>query len=156
MTSSKAFALSGCTARAKLQATHSVRTIQGLQGSEIAHLRKSGVEVSDVLEAPEVAFTGDTTIDFATCPENSPVLHAKLLIMEVTFLDDKVTVEHARKYGHTHIAEVVANADKFRNEAILMIHFSARYSAQDITDALDNHLPPDLRKRVTPLLTGFS
>lgn len=26
--------------------------------------------------------------------------------MQSTFVDDKVTVEHAKEYGHTHLSEV--------------------------------------------------
>lgn len=42
------------------------------------------------------------------------VLRAKLLIMELTFLDDDVTVEEAREKGHMHIADFVANAHRFQ------------------------------------------
>lgn len=30
----------------------------------------------------------------------------ELLSMQTTFLDDSVTIEHARDYGHTHLFEV--------------------------------------------------
>lgn len=36
-----------------------------------------------------------------------------------------------------------------------MIHFSPRYKAQHVLEALDRELPPELRSRVTPLLAGF-
>lgn len=34
--------------------------------------------------------------------------------MELTFLDDDVTVEEAREKGHMHIADFVANAHRFQ------------------------------------------
>lgn len=43
-----------------------------------------------------------------------------------------------------------------QNEAILLIHFSARYKAQDILDALDARLPSGLRERCYPFLQGYS
>ena len=49
--------------------------------------------------APEVAFTGDTTVDFITDPANEEVLRAKLLIMECTFLDDEMSPEDAKVSG---------------------------------------------------------
>ena len=43
-----------------------------------------------------------------------------------------------------------------QNEAILLIHFSARYTAAQILELLDERLPPALRSKCTPLLAGFS
>jgi len=55
-------------------------------------------EIQETQTVAEVAFTGDTTIDFlkGTSPSTQLALTAKLLIMELTFLDDTVTVEKAR------------------------------------------------------------
>lgn len=44
-------------------------------------------QVSDVVESPEVAFTGDTTPRFAADPAAADALRAKVLIMECTFVD---------------------------------------------------------------------
>ena len=52
------------------------------------------------VEVPELAFTGDTSSAFITAPGNADVLRARLLIMELTFLDDDVTVEHAQVLPH--------------------------------------------------------
>eukprot|EP00240_Pyramimonas_obovata_P006482 CAMPEP_0118940350 /NCGR_PEP_ID=MMETSP1169-20130426/31272_1 /TAXON_ID=36882 /ORGANISM="Pyramimonas obovata, Strain CCMP722" /LENGTH=314 /DNA_ID=CAMNT_0006884821 /DNA_START=369 /DNA_END=1310 /DNA_ORIENTATION=+ len=128
----------------------------GLPGQKIKELREAGTEVCNLEQVPEVAFTGDTTASWITDPANKDVLRAKLLIMEVTFLDDNRTAEDARRFGHTHIDEVAAHAHLFHNEAILFIHFSARFGVQEIETLLDERLPPDLRRRVTPLLHGFA
>ena len=42
-----------------------------------------------------------------------------------------------------------------QNEAIVLIHFSARYKRQEIIDALNTWLPPSLRAKCVPLLNGF-
>jgi len=70
-------------------------------------------------------------------------------------VDDDITPADAREYGHTHLDEIVENADAFQNEAILMIHFSARYKAAVVRGNLANKLPEHLLKRVTPMLVGF-
>ena len=59
--------------------------------------------VTDTHEVAEVAFTGDTTGEWITQPGAELALRARLLIMEVTFLDDSVTVEkaHVRVSGST-------------------------------------------------------
>jgi ribonuclease Z len=67
-----------------------------------------------------------------------------------------VTPAAAREYGHSHLDELIAHADAFQNEAILLIHFSARYRRADIVDALARKLPPSLQGRVTPLLEGYA
>ena len=112
-------------------------------------------------EVPEVAFTGDTAADWIDRAADgsdavaADALRAKLLICECTFVDDRCTPEDARAYGHTHVDELIERAAAFENESILLIHFSARYKADEIDAALAERLPPGLRERVTPLLVGF-
>ncbi|XP_022133332.1 tRNase Z TRZ1 [Momordica charantia] len=126
----------------------------GLSGNEIKKLRLSGVEVTYTISEPEVAFTGDTTSDFIVDENNIDVLRAKILVMESTFLENKVTVEHAREYGHTHLLEIINHADKFKNKAVLLIHFSARYTTEEIQQTIAA-LPPPLAGRVFALTEGF-
>lgn len=127
----------------------------GLPGPEIAAAKKRGEEITRLIVAPEIAFTGDTTVDFITDPANEEVFRAKLLIMECTFLDDEMSPEDAKERGHMHIDDLVQHADKFQNEAILLIHFSSRYSKDRIQELLAAKLPPGWLERCTPLLTGF-
>ncbi|RCV04578.1 hypothetical protein SETIT_1G011400v2 [Setaria italica] len=95
-----------------------------------------------------------TTSDFLD-PDNADVLRAKILVVESTFLDDEShSVEHARKYGHTHLSEIASQSDKLGNKAILLFHFSARYTTEEI-DAAINRLPPSFRSRVCALKEGF-
>ena len=44
----------------------------------------------------EVAFTGDTTIDFLDSESSESALQAKLLILELTYLDDILSPEQAK------------------------------------------------------------
>ena len=138
----------------------------GLPPAEIKTLKASGVAITDTVEVPEVAFTGDTTIDWvdrATGLDENTIdfvaadaLRARLLICECTFVDDRCTSSDARAYGHTHIDDLVTRAEAFKdNESILLIHFSARYKAEEVRDALAKRLPPALAKKVTPMLEGF-
>ncbi|KAH7657418.1 ribonuclease Z protein [Dioscorea alata] len=126
----------------------------GLSGNEIKNLRLSGVEVTYTVVSPEIAFTGDTMSDFVVDPENSDALRARVLVMESTFVDDTVTIEHARDYGHTHLFEISHYAERFQNKAILLIHFSARYQADEIKEAIAK-LPPSFSGRVFALLEGI-
>lgn len=115
--------------------------------------RESGQVVTHTLEVPELAFTGDTRIEVVE--REAVVREARRLIMEVTFVDDRVSVEDCRAKGHVHLYEVAERAELFRNEAILFTHFSSRYRPVDVLRALDRTLPAGLRERVTPLLAGL-
>ena len=53
-------------------------------------------EIQETHTVAEVAFTGDTTAEFITASGAELVLSARLLIMELTFLDDNVSVEKAQ------------------------------------------------------------
>lgn len=116
---------------------------------EIRGLRMSGVDVSEPYEFPLVAFTGDSRVDIL---DSAPIFRkASLLIMEVTFLDDRVDVARTREKGHIHLDEVLERADLFENEAILFTHLSARYSPGEAVDLLRKRLPLSLRERVWSL-----
>jgi ribonuclease Z len=115
----------------------------------VAHER---ADVSIEVESPEIAFTGDTLIEVVENEE--AVRKARLLILEVTFLDDRVSVADCRAKGHVHLDEVIERAELFENEALLFTHFSERYTSAEIAEIIDRRLPPSLRERVTPLLAG--
>ena len=117
---------------------------------QIRKAAQAGIAVSEVLERPEIAFCGDTAIDVLKREEF--VRTARCLILEVTFLDDNVSVKSAREHGHVHLDEVIQHADLFENEHILFTHFSSRYRRKDIVRILRERLPRELSERVQPLL----
>jgi len=125
----------------------------GLPGIEIKQLRASGVEVTEELLAPEVAYCGDTMIEVVE--RHAVVRRAKLLILECTFIDDRIDRNEARSRGHLHLDEIAERAELFENDAILLHHFSARFSRAQIKAEIRERLPAGLRERVTPLLAGF-
>ena len=123
---------------------------QGRPGEDIARLRRAGTVVTRTLETPEIVFCGDTMIEVLEREE--VVGRARLLLLECTFVDEQVSVAEARAKGHLHLFELAERAELLHNEAILLTHFSARYSARDIERALDRHLPPGLRPKVHALV----
>ncbi|KAL2547780.1 Ribonuclease Z [Forsythia ovata] len=125
-----------------------------LKGKQIEKLKKSGVEITDAILCPEVAFTGDTMSDFFLDPRSADALRAKVLITEATFLDESVSVEHAREHGHTHLFEIIEHAQWIRNKAIVLTHFSSRYDIEDIRQA-QSKLQSKVSAKVVALTEGF-
>lgn len=124
--------------------------LAGLDEAALRAVRERGESVAEQVETPLVAFCGDTLVDVVEREE--VVRSAKLLILEVTFLDERVSVAECRDKGHVHLDEVCERADLFRNEALLFTHFSARYGPEDIRRILAARLPASLRDRVVPFL----
>lgn len=75
-------------------------------------------------------------------------------LCQATFLDDAFDIEHARSHGHMHLLEILEHAQWFRNKAILLTHFSARYKVEDIRQAILK-LQPKVSAKVVALTEGF-
>jgi ribonuclease Z len=78
----------------------------------------------------EIAYSGDTTIEGVL--NNDKLLNAKVLLLECTILDDSVSEEQCHTRGHIHIQDLVTHWRYFRNEAIVLFHFSPRYSEMNV------------------------
>jgi ribonuclease Z len=117
-----------------------------LTGEEIRDLRLSGVEVSAEIRLPKVAYLGDTA------PQGLDALpdtyRAEILIMEMTFVAPGERPSVIHKYGHTHLDDIVARADRFENEVIIASHFSTRLHPEQIQRVIEKRLPEALRGRV--------
>lgn len=117
-----------------------------LTGDEIRDLRLSGVEVSAEIRMPKVAYLGDTAP--AGLDAFPDVYRAEIVILEMTFVaaGERPSVIH--KFGHTHLDDVVARAERFENELIIASHFSTRMHPDQIQRIVDRRLPDRLRGRL--------
>lgn len=122
---------------------------QGRPAAEIQALVRSGERIGESVDQIDVVFCGDTVIDVVDREE--AVRRARLLLLEVTFLDDRVPVAAARAKGHVHLDEVIERAELFANERIVFTHFSQRYSHAEIHAIVAARLPAGLKGRVTVL-----
>ncbi len=114
--------------------------------TELMQLRKQGQIIQDEREVPMVSFTGDTQIEFLF--KEDWIRKSKILIMEATYLDDSKTIEHARKWGHTHLDEILQHLDEIESERIVLIHTSSRYSFQRALEILKERIPSRHAERV--------
>lgn len=119
---------------------------RGLPGERLGELRKQGVPITFDEDTPLLSFTGDTRSEVL---ERTPELQrTQTLIIETTFLDDRVDVEGARSTGHIHLEEVLSRAALLPATDVVFSHFSARYRHEDVQRIVQQRLPDDLRGRV--------
>ncbi len=127
--------------RKKLKAEY-----QGRPQDEIRDIRLAGTEVSEEVRVPLVCYTGDTAP--GGFDNYAPVMEADVLITELTFFRPEHRKEKIHKFGHTHLDDLIERADRFRNNLIILAHFSTRYHERQIRKAVESRLPPQLKNRV--------
>jgi ribonuclease Z len=129
-----------CETRRKLR-----RDLTGTSGEEIARLRGGGIEVTEAVRTPLLAYPGDCDAGiFDAAPE---IFRARILLLECTFIRPGEE-ERAARYRHLHLSQIASRASDFGNEAIVLTHFSAKYSKEEIEERVRTGLPESLRGRV--------
>jgi ribonuclease Z len=118
---------------------------RNLDSWNLGDLRKKGVEIDERIDEPIVAFSGDTKIEFLNTPD---VRAARVLVLEVTYWDDKKSVENARTWGHIHLTELLERLEQISSEKIVLIHASARYASNYLREILDARIPEHIKHRV--------
>lgn len=123
----------------------------GRQGTELGALRKQGVVLEDVIETPVLAYTGDTLPEALAHPE---VQKAEVLIAECTFLGPSVSVEEARRRGHTHLDELRPYVKGRTYENLYLFHFSDRYTEEYIWETINAGHEEDERSPASSLTSS--
>ena len=126
-----------------------------LKGRELSNLREQGVDLYDRINVPMFAYTGDSVIDVLEREED--LRKCSFLAMEVTFFDNRVSVENARKHGHIHIDELIERSHLFENETVLFMHLSARHRVEEAKEIAEKKLPPELIQKmiILPNISPF-
>lgn len=120
-----------------------------LPGMRLAELRKQGVKIEEEHEASLFSFTGDTRID--VLEQNPELQSTEMLVIECTFLDERVSVADARMMGHIHLSEIVERLELLPRANVVLSHFSARYAAAEIERLLERGIPESERARMMVL-----
>ncbi|MCY1003313.1 MBL fold metallo-hydrolase [Myxococcus sp. MISCRS1] len=117
-----------------------------LPPQEIAQRRKAGEDLFTQVDHLELAYATDT---LSRILETEPTLFdSRVLVIECTFVDPKRSVQDARDRAHLHLDELLAQADRFRNEALVLMHFSQALGPQEVHALVRERLPPTLAERV--------
>ena len=116
-----------------------------LPGVELGQMRRAGQAVDETHEVPLLSFTGDTRIEVL---ERVPELQrTETLIIEASFLDERVSVADARAMGHIHLDELIARQDLLPHYDVVLHHFSARYAPEEIARLCAERLPGEVAGR---------
>jgi len=120
--------------------------LQGLAGEQIRDLRLGGVEVTDEVRLPRVAYLGDSTPEgLDACPA---MYEADVLIMELTFVAPGHRKDKIHKFGHMHMDDLVERRRRFSNKLVIGAHFSTRYHPRQIRHYVEKALPDMLDGRL--------
>ena len=122
----------------------------GLDSQEIVALKEKGVEITDRVEVPLVAYLGDTgKTSYASLPH---VANAKVLLIECTFFEPEHT--HRAQHGkHLHAEDLGEVLEGMNNERIIIIHVTRRTNMGVARKMLRAALPSDVLQRVTFLMS---
>lgn len=119
---------------------------QGRPGSEIGALKAEGVDITEAQRTPLICVTGDTQIEFLL--DNDEARKAQILVHEVTAWDARRSVAQIREWGHTHVEEMIAHAEKFEGEALVLVHRSLRHDKRFAEQIVRERFPASVRDRV--------
>jgi len=118
----------------------------GLPGKEIAERRSAGEQLFHTVEHLELAYATDTLIRVLdTCPS---LLETRVLILECSFIDDRKSLADSRAGCHIHLDEILERAGDFRNEHLVLMHFSQIASPQEVHRTLARRCPKSLLDRL--------
>ena len=122
----------------------------GLTGPQIVELKNRGVQITQRLEMPLVAYLGDTARGrFADLPY---VANAKALLIECTFFDPD-HVSRARAGKHIHVSDLPAVLEGMNNQHIIITHVTRRTNMTEARKLLRKALPHDVMDRVSFLMS---
>jgi ribonuclease Z len=117
-----------------------------LSGPEIRDLKLSGVEITREIRLPRLCYLGDTNP--VGLDANPDAFEAEVLILEMTFVAKGERPNRIHKFGHMHLDDFLARADRFRNDWIIASHFSTRLHPDLIQKIVSRSLPDGLKDRV--------
>ena len=117
-----------------------------LQGDQIRDLKLAGVEITNEVRVPELAYLGDSA---PAGLDNCPAMYeARVLISEMTFVAPSHRKDKIHKHGHMHLDDYVERKDRFKNEKVIVGHFSTRYNSRQVRNLVAKSLPDMLGNRL--------
>ena len=110
--------------------------------------REGGEEITEVVEELTVAYCGDTGPGVFTADPR--IFTARMLVIECTFVGEEQRGKGAL-YKHLHLEDLAAHAERFANEALVLVHLSRRHRRGELLAEV-GRLLPSLAGRVHVLM----
>ena len=118
----------------------------GLTGDAIRQRKESGQPIDYEIKTPRLAYLGDSN---AVGLDKNPVFFkAEVLILEMSFAEDRHRSDKIHRYGHLHLDDFVQRRDLFENELIIASHFTVRSTSQQIQHSVEKRFPDMLDGRL--------
>jgi ribonuclease Z len=121
----------------------------GIEGRELAAMKKRGIEIQYRLEVPLVVFLGDTTAGEVF--DQSDVQNAEILITECTFYDAEHRTK-AKAGRHLHIDQFATIVPRLKNQHIVLTHVSRRTGIRRATHLLRKKIGDERMKNILFLM----
>lgn len=119
---------------------------EGRPGPELAALRKAGTRITEPHVEPVLCVSGDTQIELF---DREPLVRrSKVLVYEVTGWDDRRGPDDVRKWGHTHVDEMITRCERFEGEALVLVHRSPRHTRAQAEQVVRDRFPASSRGKV--------
>jgi len=132
--------------RHKLRPEHA-----GLSSTQIVALKREGVQITNRMEYPLVAYLGDTgKANYSHLPH---VAGAQVLLLECTFFDAD-HVRRARAGKHLHVSDLPEVLEGMNNEHIIIVHVTRRTNMAAARKILRKELPKGILERITFLMSA--
>lgn len=112
--------------------------LAGLPEAEVAARRARGETVTEEHEELWLSYPGDTGPGVFTLEPR--LFTSRALLLECTFLLAGHR-ERGAAYGHLHFEDLVEHQDRFRNQALVLVHLSRRHRPQDLLALAQERLP---------------
>ncbi len=117
----------------------------GLNQNDLVEKKRAGQQIDDIHQAPLVCISGDTQIEFLS---NQDVCNSELLLMEVSFWDERKNVSQAREWGHIHAFELAENISKIKSKKIYLTHISIRYPTYFVESQIKKLFSEEDQRRI--------
>ena len=118
----------------------------GWPRDKLIEKRNLGIAITQEHRTPLLCVTGDTQIEFfANC---NLARRCSVLVHEVTSWDDQRDVQQTRHWGHTHIDEMIAHAEQFEGEALVLVHRSMRHTRKEAEKIVRTRFPASVRDKI--------
>jgi ribonuclease Z len=123
-----------------------------LPGEEIARRRRAGDTVTEEVEADLLAYCADCGP--GVLADEPEALAAEVLLIECSFYR-AADRERADRYGHLHLEDLVAAADRLECRHLVLLHASRRHRLREVEKILDDRLRPLLDSSLHHLMVDW-